>query len=291
MDAAKTGQLIAALRKEMNLTQKDLAEQLQVTDKAVSRWETGKGFPDTALLEPLAAVLGISVGELLAGERLSPAAKEDPALLQQATDRLLVEALRYTGSAFSGVGWWVLLTVGSFLLLSPLFTAGYSFSPPVLGLGLLVLALLGLVLRKRGVAVLRHRDASTGAALICGLTALGLELLPGSAVLVFAAGPSDRLKEYFSCFDLTPVGYANVFPFLTGTLTIALLVCVLILLCLRRPARGLRRAALLLAGAGVVFSLLPLLFGPDFIALPGIAIAFLLAGAGVFLAFSGGAQR
>ena len=113
MDAAKTGQLIAALRKEMNLTQKDLAERLQVTDKAVSRWETGKGFPDTALLEPLAAVLGISVGELLAGERLSPAAKEDPALLQQATDRLLVETLRYTGSAFSGVGWWVLLAVGT----------------------------------------------------------------------------------------------------------------------------------------------------------------------------------
>ena len=291
MDAAKTGQLIAALRKEMNLTQKDLAERLQVTDKAVSRWETGKGFPDTALLEPLAAALEISVGELLAGERLSPAAKEDPALLQQTTDRLLVETLRYTGSAFSGAGWWALLAVGSLLLLSPLFTAGYSFSPLALGLGLLALALFGLILRKRGVAVLRRRDASAGAALLCGLTALGLELLPGSAVLVFAAGPTERLKEYFSCFDLTPVGYANVFPFLTGVLTLALLLCLLVLLCLRRPAKGLRRAALILAGIGMVFSLLPLLFGPDFIAFPGIAITFLLAGAGVFLAFSGGAQQ
>lgn len=58
MDTRKTGQLIAARRKELGLTQKQLAGQLNVSDRAVSKWERGAGFPDIALLEPLADVLG-----------------------------------------------------------------------------------------------------------------------------------------------------------------------------------------------------------------------------------------
>lgn len=65
MDAKITGRFIAALRREKGLTQKQLAQMLAVTDKAVSRWETGKGLPDTALLAPLATALDVSVGELL----------------------------------------------------------------------------------------------------------------------------------------------------------------------------------------------------------------------------------
>ncbi len=290
MNAAKTGALIASLRKEINLTQKDLAEKLLVTDKAVSRWETGKGFPDTALLEPLAAALGISVGELLAGERLPPETKEDPAALQQTTDRLLVETLQYTGKTFSGVAWWALLALGGVLLLSPLYTAGLSFSPLAAGLGCVVLAMLGLILQKYGHSPLHRRTPAAAAALVCGLSALTLEILPGSAVLVFAAGPTERLREYFSCFDLTPVGYANVFPFLTGTLTIALLICLAVLLCLRGPAAGLRKACLILAGIAAAFSLLPLLFGPDFMSFASYTITAFLLGAGVFLAFSGRAK-
>ena len=63
------GRFVAQLRKEQNLTQKELAERLHVTDKAVSKWETGKGFPDLKLLEPLAQVLNVSLVELLQGER------------------------------------------------------------------------------------------------------------------------------------------------------------------------------------------------------------------------------
>jgi len=70
MDAQKTGAFIARLRKEKAYTQKELAEKLKVSDKAISRWETGKGFPDTALLKPLSDALEISVGELLSGERM-----------------------------------------------------------------------------------------------------------------------------------------------------------------------------------------------------------------------------
>lgn len=69
MDAAKTGTLIAEVRKEKGLTQKDLAQDLHVSIQAVSKWERGLNFPDIALLEPLAERLGLTVSELLAGER------------------------------------------------------------------------------------------------------------------------------------------------------------------------------------------------------------------------------
>ena len=81
MDPIKTGEWIAARRKEKELTQKDLAARLGVTDKAVSRWETGKGYPDISLLPALAEELGCTVNELLSGKRLTseeaPAAAEE----------------------------------------------------------------------------------------------------------------------------------------------------------------------------------------------------------------------
>lgn len=68
MDKTKTGALIAAARKEKNMTQKELAKALHVSDRAVSKWERGAGFPDVSLLEPLADALGLSVIALLHGE-------------------------------------------------------------------------------------------------------------------------------------------------------------------------------------------------------------------------------
>ena len=67
MDARNTGALIAARRKAMGLTQKQLAERLLVSDKAVSKWENGASYPEVTLLPPLAQILGITVDELLAG--------------------------------------------------------------------------------------------------------------------------------------------------------------------------------------------------------------------------------
>ena len=72
MDAQLTGLLIAARRKEKGLSQTELAEQLHVTDKAISRWETGRGMPSVDNLEPLGEVLGLSVSELLSGRVLTP---------------------------------------------------------------------------------------------------------------------------------------------------------------------------------------------------------------------------
>ena len=69
MNNEKIGAFIARLRKEKGFTQKELAERLNITDKAVSKWERSLSLPDIALLTPLAQELGVSVGELLDGEK------------------------------------------------------------------------------------------------------------------------------------------------------------------------------------------------------------------------------
>lgn len=70
MDAKIFGAFLAECRREKNMTQADLAVKLNVTDKAVSRWERGIGFPDINTIEPLALALGISVPELMKSERI-----------------------------------------------------------------------------------------------------------------------------------------------------------------------------------------------------------------------------
>ena len=67
MDNYVTGALIKKLREAKHLTQEELADKVFVSGKAISKWETGRGFPDIGLLEPLAKALGISVVELLSG--------------------------------------------------------------------------------------------------------------------------------------------------------------------------------------------------------------------------------
>lgn len=70
MNAEKFGAFVASCRKEQHMTQLELAQKLQVTDKAVSRWERGKGFPDISLLVPLSEALDISVLELMHSEKM-----------------------------------------------------------------------------------------------------------------------------------------------------------------------------------------------------------------------------
>ena len=69
MDPEKFGAFVALCRKEKNMTQLELAQELKVTDKAVSRWERRKGFPDISLLVPLAEALDITVLELMNSEK------------------------------------------------------------------------------------------------------------------------------------------------------------------------------------------------------------------------------
>ncbi|MBR4889819.1 MAG: helix-turn-helix transcriptional regulator [Clostridia bacterium] len=68
MNNVKVGQFISEKRKALGMTQQDLAEKLQITNKAVSKWETGDGMPDIQLLKPLSTELGVTIDEILNGE-------------------------------------------------------------------------------------------------------------------------------------------------------------------------------------------------------------------------------
>lgn len=69
MDNKKIGSFISELRKSKSMTQKELAEKLNLTDKAISKWERGLGYPDITIISFLAGILGVTVNELLNGER------------------------------------------------------------------------------------------------------------------------------------------------------------------------------------------------------------------------------
>ena len=118
MDAKATGGLIARRRKEQNWSQGDLAERLHVTDKAISKWETGRGLPSVDLLEPLAEALGLTVSELLSGRELTPEelprAAEAQVMESMERERrtrrrsfFATAALALIGIAAIGVGTWL----------------------------------------------------------------------------------------------------------------------------------------------------------------------------------------
>ena len=88
MDNKLTGEFISQRRKALSLNQKQLAEKLNVTDKAVSKWETGRSAPDISLLMPLSEALGVSVVEILKGEKIE---KEN---LTYASDEAVVRTMK-----------------------------------------------------------------------------------------------------------------------------------------------------------------------------------------------------
>lgn len=90
LDKEKTGAFLAQLRREKGLTQKELAEQLYVTDKAVSKWERGLSMPDPSLLLPLSECLGVTVTELLRGARIAP----DETIGRGEVEKLVGQAVR-----------------------------------------------------------------------------------------------------------------------------------------------------------------------------------------------------
>lgn len=73
MDQVKIGKFIAQMRKEQNLTQRGLADKLSISDKTVSKWERGRGLPEVSLMLPLCGALGITVNDLLTGQRVAEA--------------------------------------------------------------------------------------------------------------------------------------------------------------------------------------------------------------------------
>lgn len=107
------GSFIAQLRKEQGLTQKELADQLGITDKAVSKWERGLSLPDITLLEPLANQLGVSLSDLLQGERTTDSHLSDPI-----TKQSLAYAKEATKEQVERGSRWQILAIGLLVVLS-----------------------------------------------------------------------------------------------------------------------------------------------------------------------------
>ena len=143
IDKEKFGQFIAQLRKEKGLTQKDLAEKLFVSDKAVSKWETGMHLPDITVLTPLADILGVSVTELLQGKRLESETVEKDAvdeLLRQALAMNEKEQANRLRNRKGAIAAFIASVIWGFFQLQMLSVIGYTFDQMSMLLLFLILA-------------------------------------------------------------------------------------------------------------------------------------------------------
>ena len=128
MNAQKCGEFIAELRKEKNLTQKDLANELNVSDKAISRWETGKGFPDVDSLQSLSKFFGITINELLAGEKAETKTIEE--IAEENIISAIVETEKNKKTKKSTI---ILSIIVAFLLIIPLLKGSIESIIDLLG--------------------------------------------------------------------------------------------------------------------------------------------------------------
>lgn len=275
MDFTKTGLFIAELRHAKGWTQTQLAQQLGVTDKAVSRWETGRGFPDVGILLPLAATLDISVIELINGER---AKAEIPA---QQADAAVLDALLQTRRTIRKMAGLLLLLFGVGMILFRFFyiAGDMGASVSVLGIGAVAVGVL-LMLVKQEPSQGRRRAKLPGFACCAVWIALLLELLPNSVRMAFGLGPGKLAFQDVSYLSLLSYGYGNVFPFLTVFLSFGI-AFLLTLLCLRgKPMPRLRNTAFFCTLACVALAALAAFFG-GYPTPAGIAAFVLIAASAV----------
>ena len=121
MDQLQTGKFIANCRKQKNLTQIQLAEKLGITDKAVSKWERGIAMPDSSIMLELCDILGISVNELLSGEKINMENND------QKNEQLLLDMAKEMETKNKTIwsAMWVLMTISITALIAGLFIAAY----------------------------------------------------------------------------------------------------------------------------------------------------------------------
>jgi len=141
MDQMEIGKFIASCRKEKGWTQMQLAEQLNITNRAVSKWETGKSIPDVSIMMELCEILGITVNELLSGERIAMEdyrvkAEENMLMLQEKKARAEKDLLRVEII-------WLIVAI----LVAPIHFAINYYFPDNKGTGVgLIILLTGLIM-------------------------------------------------------------------------------------------------------------------------------------------------
>jgi len=145
MNQEKIGRFIAELRKEKRMTQIDLANKLGITDRAISKWENGRGMPDLSLLPPLCEILDVSINELLSGARLD---KKD---YQEKLEENIINTIDYTDKKIRKTKKIFIITISIILMFIVMLmvmygidinrmrnnkpvvfsTWGYSYVPPI----------------------------------------------------------------------------------------------------------------------------------------------------------------
>lgn len=278
MNLKKTGAFLSSLRKEQGLTQSELAEKLGVTDKAVSRWETGRGFPDVAILPVLAKALQVSVAELVNGERDTG----EPS--QRQGDSKALKVFSYYGRLTRQIGGTLLLLLGIGVTACPLFLGVSSSLAAITPWGVFLM-LLGIVLLSRRVAAkLTGFPQKSLRILVLGAAGLALllEALPWSVTMRFSNGPGKYVTESFSYFGLLPVGYGVFPPLLAGLLTLAACACCVVSQLQRKRRSGVENGGFLctVAATALCFAY-PILYGVSVWNLLGSLISILLTASSV----------
>ena len=120
MDAVKFGAFLKTLRKEKGLTQEQLAEMLHVTNRTVSRWETGANFPDIDILITLSDYYKIDIRELLDGERKPTEPYQEKELIRKVADYSAIRETKLAQKVFGVVITGIVVTCLSFLIMTQL---------------------------------------------------------------------------------------------------------------------------------------------------------------------------
>ena len=121
MDQIKIGKFIAERRKQEKLTQAQLAEKLNITDRAISKWENGRAMPDTSIMLELCEILKISVNELLCGEKINMENNN------QKNEQLLLDMSKELEQKNKTVwtSMWVIMGISLTALLAGIFVAAF----------------------------------------------------------------------------------------------------------------------------------------------------------------------
>ena len=137
MNLIETGNFIKEQRKQLNLTQLELAQKLNVSEKTISKWETGKGFPDTSIILELCNVLNINANELLSAKKLN-----NDAYIENAENNLIELKSQYENiTKHLFVMEWVIGYISSISFLVLVYVASYISMPTY---ARVILILLGL---------------------------------------------------------------------------------------------------------------------------------------------------
>ena len=166
MNGKATGDFIAEVRKQKNMTQRDLAEKIGVSDKTISKWETGKSIPDLSCIDALCGALEVSVNEILSGQHLSESdytQKAEETIMSLMKDNEKTKSRNYTAIVI-GV---VLIVLSIFMLLVSTENGYVGFKVnlimyiDLMTLLLLVLPVTGMVLiskKRTYLEILKHVD-------------------------------------------------------------------------------------------------------------------------------------